>query len=165
MGEWIGYPVPRPDAATRLICLPPAGGGAASFGGWADAMPPAVELGIVRLPGRESRFREPLFDRMGPLVDALADAVESHLDRPFALFGHSFGARVAFELTRCLRRRGGPRPVLLCVSACAAPQLLRRERVHDLPHHAFVEKLRTLGGTPPEVFAQPELLEVLLPIV
>ena len=164
-GDWIVYPSPRPTAGTLLLCLPPAGGGVSAFGGWAAAMPPSMELGIVRLPGRESRFGEPPFDRMGPLLDALAEAVVPHLDRPFALFGHSLGARVAFELTRRLRREGGPTPLRLYVSACAAPQLPRGEPIHDLSHDAFVAKLHELGGTPSAVLANPELLEIVLPIV
>ena len=86
-----------PNAGTpdlpRLFCFPHAGGGArqpVSLAGWA-AVP-------VRLPGRESRLAEAPFERMGPLVAALADNIDSYLDRPFAFFGHSMGAAIAFEL-------------------------------------------------------------------
>ena len=87
-------------AGRRLFCFPHAGGGASQpldLSGWA-AVP-------VRLPGRESRLAEAPFERMGPLVAALADNIEPYLDRPFAFFGHSMGAVVAFELARELRRR------------------------------------------------------------
>ncbi|MCX6626110.1 MAG: thioesterase domain-containing protein, partial [Candidatus Solibacter sp.] len=108
-----------PNAATspapRLFCFPHAGGGAGQpldLSGWA-AIP-------VRLPGRESRLAEAPFERMGPLVAALADNIDSYLDRPFAFFGHSMGAVVAFELARELRRRSRPLPMMLIASGARA---------------------------------------------
>jgi medium-chain acyl-[acyl-carrier-protein] hydrolase len=162
---WVGLPVPRPAAALQLLCLPYAGGGAAVFQDWPAALPAGVEVAAVRLPGREGRYGEPPIDRMGPLVAALAPAVEPYLDRPFALFGHSMGARVAFELARELRRRGGPRPARLFASGCRAPQLPPDPPTFHLPDGLLVARLRELGGTPPEVLAAPELLELLLPVL
>jgi 4'-phosphopantetheinyl transferase len=101
---------------------------------------------------------------MGPLVEALALALRPHLDRPFAFFGHSLGALVAFELARRLRRNGGPQPVRLFVSGCPAPQARTREKsVHSLPDAEFREELRRLKGTPAAVLDDDELMEVLLP--
>jgi medium-chain acyl-[acyl-carrier-protein] hydrolase len=79
----------------------------------------------VRLPGREARVGEAPFERMGPLVEALANAIENFLDQPFAFFGHSMGAVVAFELARELRRRGLALPRILIASAARAPQFRR----------------------------------------
>jgi len=162
---WVGYPVPRPAAAVRLFCLPYAGGGASAFQDWPAGLPGVVEVAAVHLPGREGRFAEPPIDRMGVLVEVLADALPPHLDRPFAFFGHSMGARVGFELARELRRRGARGPVRLFVSGCRAPQLPPDPPTFDLPDDQLVARLRELGGTPPEVFAQPELVELLLPTV
>src|SRR5258708_5281452 len=133
-----------PNAATsparRLFCFPHAGGGASqplALSGWA-AVP-------VRLPGRESRLAEAPFERMGPLVAALADNIESYMDRPFAFFGHSMGAAVAFELARELRRRSRPLPSMLIASGARAPQF-RRHHVPPPPpsREAFIEELRCL---------------------
>src|SRR4051794_36920377 len=111
---WFVVPTPRPDARRRLFCLPHAGGGAAAFRRWADGMAAAVEVVAVQPPGRETRFREPPFTDWRSLVVSLADALPA--DRPFALFGHSLGALLAFELARELRRRGGPPPDHLFVA-------------------------------------------------
>src|SRR5204863_267227 len=76
-------------------------------------------------PGRESRLAEAPFERMAPLIDALATAIEPHLAQPFSFGGHSMGAVVAFELIRELRRRGLPAPRILIASAARAPQFRR----------------------------------------
>jgi len=105
--------------APRLFWFPHAGGGAVT--GQAQCIP---HVG-VRLPGREARLAEAPFERMAPLVDALAAAIEPYTAQPFAFFGHSMGAVVAFELARELRRRGLPMPRLLIASAARAPQFRR----------------------------------------
>ncbi|HLH19727.1 MAG TPA: thioesterase domain-containing protein [Bryobacteraceae bacterium] len=108
----------------RLFWFPHAGGGTLH----ARAMGPRA-IG-VRLPGRESRILEAPFERMGPLVEALANAIEPYTAQPFAFFGHSMGAVVAFELARALRRRGLRLPGILIASAARAPQFRRNHVPH-----------------------------------
>jgi medium-chain acyl-[acyl-carrier-protein] hydrolase len=123
-----------------------------------------VEVRPVQLPGRETRFREPAFTRLAPLVEAMAEPLRGYLDRPFALFGHSLGALVAFELARRLQRGTGLQPVCLFVSGCGAPQTRSPESsIHKLPAAEFREELRRLNGTPPEVLENDELMDLLLP--
>jgi medium-chain acyl-[acyl-carrier-protein] hydrolase len=123
-----------------------------------------VEVLPVQLPGREARFREPAFTRLAPLVEALAGALRPYLDRPFAFFGHSMGALVAFELARRLRRGTGLQPVCLFASGCGAPQARDTETpIHTLPAAEFREELRRLDGTPREVLDNEELMDLLLP--
>jgi medium-chain acyl-[acyl-carrier-protein] hydrolase len=162
--RWVTSARPRPRAEIRLFCFPYAGGGASVFRSWADGLPDWVEICPVQLPGRESRFREPAFTRLGPLVEALAGALQSRLDRPFAFFGHSLGALVAFELARRLGGDGAPQPAYLFISGCPAPQVFSRQtRVHALPDAELREELRGLNGTPAAVLANNELMELLLP--
>jgi medium-chain acyl-[acyl-carrier-protein] hydrolase len=164
LDRWLACVQPRPRAAVRLFCFPHAGGGASLFRGWADGLPDTVEVCPVQLPGREARFREPAFTRLRPLTEALAGALRPHLDRPFAFFGHSMGALVAFELARRLSRDGGPQPVRLFVSGCAAPTVRRDGRpLHGLPGSAFRKELRRLQGTPAAVLDNDELMRLLLP--
>lgn len=162
--RWITRPRPSSRARLRLLCLPHAGGGASSFRGWADALPPEVEVCPVQLPGRENRVAEPPFDRLPPLVEALADAVGPLLSLPFALFGHSNGALIGFELARTLRARGRPGPVHLFASGRRAPDLPSdRPPTHHLPDAEFLADLQELGGIPAQILEHPELLAVLLP--
>ncbi len=78
-------------------------------------------------------MEEPPFEDMAALVTAVADAMDPWVAEPFAFFGHSMGAGVAFELTRELRRRGKPHPEALIVSGRArrnfAPDGPRRPRL------------------------------------
>lgn len=162
--RWITRPRPAPRARLRLLCLPHAGGGASAFRGWADALPAEVEVCPVQLPGRENRIVEAPFDRMAPLIDALADVIDPFLSLPFALFGHSNGALIGFELARTLRARGRPGPVHLFASGRRAPDLpAPRPPTYQLPDDAFLDELRALDGLPAQILEHQELLSLLLP--
>ena len=154
-----------PDAAApramRLFCFPYAGGGTGAFAAWRQRLPAVCP---VRLPGRESRAAEAPFDRMAPLIDALAAAIAPYLDRPFAFFGHSMGAAVAFELARQLRRLGLPQPCLLVASAARAPQFRLDYTPPPAPsEQQFLAELRRLEGLPTEALEDPALLAAILP--
>jgi medium-chain acyl-[acyl-carrier-protein] hydrolase len=151
----------------RLICFPYAGGNAAAYRSWATAFPPDTEVLGVQLPGRGSRFKEPLSTQLAPMLDALASEVAKlGEEAPFAFFGHSMGALLAFELARELRGRGAPMPSHLFVSAHRAPGLPERDApLHHLSDAEFLTALRRYGGMPVSVLEQPELMEMVLPIV
>jgi medium-chain acyl-[acyl-carrier-protein] hydrolase len=150
----------------RLFCLPYAGAGAAIFRTWADGLPEDVEVCPIQYPGRGTRLMQTSFTRLSPLVEALAEAVAPLLDRPFAVFGHSLGALVGFELARTLRRRCGVQPMRLFVSADRAPQIPPRERpIHGLPEAEFLAELRRLNGTPGRVLEHAELMRIMLPVL
>jgi medium-chain acyl-[acyl-carrier-protein] hydrolase len=160
-------PVQRPDvpARVRLFCLPFAGGSASMFKPWQTGLPADVEVVPVQPPGRENRLSEAPFDRMDPLVDALATVIATRLDAPFALFGHSMGALVAFELADALRERHGVTPTHLLMSGRRPPHLpnivppLSRlgddDVVHALSH--YYEAL------PPILTERSHLLRAFLP--
>jgi surfactin synthase thioesterase subunit len=93
----------------------------------------------------------------------LSEAIEPYLDRRYALFGHSIGALIAFELTRELRRRGHLMPEHLFVSACSAPQVSDTDRISDLPEHDFINRLQQFNGTSPEIMTHPELMALMVP--
>jgi len=118
----------------------------------------------VRLPGRESRLGEPPFESMDALVEALAAAIEPYLARPFAFFGHSMGAAVAFELARLLRGRGLAQPAMLIASAARAPRFRRNWAPPAAPEDArLVEELRRLEGIPADLLDDPAVLRAILP--
>jgi len=162
---WFTRFAPRPAAKLRLFCFSYAGGGAVVYRPWALAMPADIEVAAVLLPGREGRLRETPVRRMPDLLAALLPAIEPHLDRPFAFFGHSMGAVVAHELALALQARGGPVPQRLLLSGRRAPHLPERDPpMHHLDDDAFVAEIqRRYNGIPAEVLQYPELLELLLP--
>src|SRR5215470_622662 len=151
----------------RLFCLPCAGRGAALYRGWPEFSGCEMELCAMQLPGRESRLKESPFTRMSDAVERLVEALERYLDLPFALFGHSMGAILCFELARQLRSRYGVRPIHLFVSARRAPQFPDpRPPLRHLPDARFIAEIgRRYNGLPREVLANPELMELLLPML
>ncbi|NUT53569.1 MAG: thioesterase [Saccharothrix sp.] len=157
-------PEPDPTAAFRLFCLPYAGGGANAFREWTALAPPHVEVRPVEPPGRGRRLSERPHTRLRPLVAGVTEALLPVLDRPFALFGHSMGALVAFELTRHLRELGRPLPHHLFVSGASAPSVPRtRPALHAVSDAELVRELRSLNGTPPQLLANDELMALMLP--
>ncbi len=153
----------RRDAPVRLVCFHYAGSGASMFQNWAAAMPDAVDLMAVQLPGRESRLDEPLLSSMDQVAPPIVDALFPLLERPFAFFGHSTGALIGFEVARRLRRRGWPQPRLLIVSAQNAPDMRPPVIRHLLPDAEFIEVLRRCNGTPDAILGDPVWVELLLP--
>ncbi len=163
---WIVYRKPRPHARVRLLCFPYAGGGAMVYRDWTTGMPAEIDVLPVQPPGREQRMREKAFTRMEALVDALVPALLPYLDRPFAFFGHSMGAVIGYEVAHRLRRDRGLAPVLLAVSARRAPHLPpERHEDYKLPDPELRERLREMNGTPAAVLENPELMELMLPLI
>ncbi|CCG41192.1 thioesterase II family protein [Magnetospirillum molischianum] len=158
---WLRRPRPAPEPAIRLLCLPHAGGTPGLFRAWPPLLPPLIEPVLVCLPGRENRLSEPLPDDIPALVAALAEAVEPLLDRPWALFGHSMGAAVGFELALTLRRR----PCQMFLSAREPPQYHHGGGLHQLDDDRLCAELLRLGGTPPGLLQAPEVRAMVLPAV
>ncbi len=164
MEPWIVRDSRQDRRPLRLFCLPFAGGGASVFRRWPEAAPDTVQVCRVQLPGRESRIEEPALDDMDRLMAVMLDALEPLLgDRPYALFGHSLGGILVFELCRRLNERHWPLPRLAFLSATRPPHLADPAPIHGLPADAFVQALRQRGGTPQLLLDTPELLEVFLP--
>jgi surfactin synthase thioesterase subunit len=104
--KWLAPNLAHTRAEMRLFCLPYAGGGAAAYRTWQSAFPAHIQIAPLLLPGRENRLAEPLFRNTTDLVAALVEGIQPFVDRPYAFFGHSMGALLAFEATRLMRRRG-----------------------------------------------------------
>lgn len=148
----------------RLFCFPYAGSGANIFYKWPDNLPETVEICLVHLPGREHRLKEKPIDRMSRLVQALERPLLPYLDKPIALFGHSLGALIGFELSRHLRRRYGVQPAHLFISGCNAPQGM--QMLAPLDHLTVALSLCMLRPTDGPTAPLPNdarLLELMLP--
>lgn len=153
-------------AATNvnLICFHHSGGSSNYYRGWRTELPDQIGLYGVQLPGRDERFSEPLIDDFQTLVTAFLPELDAVCSRPFAFFGHSLGAGLAFELTRELRRLGLALPTHLFISGRECPQHPDAP-IYNLSESAFIDKLITFGGLPVEVIENKELLELVLPIL
>ena len=166
MPQWVSLGPNRGRALGRLFCLPFAGGGAAAFYPWTNRLLPDIELVRVHLPGRENRLRELPVTRVASLVNSLVAELVAYMDRPFAIYGHSMGALIAFELARELRRWHYPLPAHLFVSGFRAPHLPPVEPPFaHLTEVEFIHRVRQYGGIPDLVAQHEELMEIFLPIL
>lgn len=133
---------------------------------WVDQLQPEVELVGVQLPGRENRFCDPLIEDVHAAAHAVAQSMrELAGDLPYAFFGHSLGASLAYEVAQILHQecsRYAPRHLI--VSGRRAPGVPRREKLlHLLPAHELKRELFELNCTPPEILQNDELMDMLMP--
>ncbi|MFI6541254.1 thioesterase domain-containing protein [Nonomuraea sp. NPDC050547] len=145
-----------------LFCIPYAGGAPSAFRAWQAIAGHRLDVRAVALPGREARFLEPPDVNVAQLADDIAGQAGG---RPYAIFGHSMGGRLGFEVVRELRRRGEGLPLALYVSACRAPDTV--EPLSELARaddEALFARLTELGGMPREILDDPEMRELLLPV-
>jgi medium-chain acyl-[acyl-carrier-protein] hydrolase len=127
--------------------------------------PRSIALCPIQPPGREERLFEQPFDRMEPLVAAAVDELLPVLPPRYALFGHSMGAMMAYEVAQSLRERGAPPPAHLFASGAPAPHRAAEiEPIFDVqPQERFIAALERYGGLPDEVLRSRELLALLMP--
>lgn len=149
----------------RLFCFPYAGGNGQIFKSWVDSLPDCIEVIGIELPGRGRRFSEPFIHDMGRAVDLLYESIKGYLNLPFAFYGHSNGALLVFELTKKIVSTLGISPKKVFIAAKRAPHLGPEYPLHTLNDQDFIEVIRGYKGTPLQVFANPELLELYLPIL
>jgi selenocysteine lyase/cysteine desulfurase/surfactin synthase thioesterase subunit len=166
-GAWVRrLSKPQPATRIRLYCLPFAGGGASAYRRWGTLFGPEVEVCAIQLPGHEDRVGEAPVDSVAGVVDALVPALRPELDVPYAFFGHSMGALLAFELARRLVAETGTAPRHLFASATRAPHFPQEARQrHHLTDAEFIDSLRDTDEMLAAVLADPELTELFLPIL
>ena len=163
--RWFKRFVRNDSARIRLLCFHCAGGNAAMFRDWPRLLPASIEPVAVQLPGRLDRFGEPPYQSMELLVDKLADVIKPFLGQPFACYGASMGARVAWTLAHVLRDREMEMPSALYVASNVAPGVDSSGQEWNQPDSRLVEYMLELGGTPPEILADAELADRLVSVL
>ena len=164
--SWLAYQRPDSSARLRLFCFPYAGGSAIAFRNWQQSVPSAIEVCPVQLPGRGGRTLELPHSSLNELVRAVANGLLPFLSKPFAFFGHSMGSILSFELARYLRKHYSLQPRHLFVSGRRGPQVPDCDPpTYNLPDSEFLEELRRLNGTPPQVLDHPELMQLMMPLL
>ncbi|MDQ1041641.1 surfactin synthase thioesterase subunit [Streptomyces sp. V3I8] len=159
---------PASRARVRLFCFPHAGAGALAYAGWLRAYGFAPDISVVpvRLPGRESRLRQPCVTDPGRLLEDLHDELAPFLDAPYAFYGHSLGALVAHAFAVHHLQRGGDAPQLVAVGGCGAPHV-RTSLIDTVgPGDADIMRfLRHTGGLDARVAGRPLWLRSLLEVI
>lgn len=165
---WIRLNRPNPNARLRLFCFPYAGGAASIYRAWHQYLPPDIELCAVQLPGRENRIREVPYTAVRDLIDALIPHLLPYLDKPYALFGHSMGTIIAYELAQQLTQLHDRIPTQLLVSGRRAPTLPDPQApLHRLTDDKiFLNELqRRYNNIPDLIFQDAELRELFVPLL
>jgi surfactin synthase thioesterase subunit len=166
--RWFSPAEPPPQARIRLFLMPHAGSGAAAYRGWSRFLPADIGAQAVTLPGRQSRRAEPLPQDWETLLDDLHRAMVATLDdeRPYAMFGHCIGATLAYRLAVRLEAHGDPPPSLLGMSGWAPKGFYRAPAGYDkLSMDEFGGLFKDLGAFPAELWADPDMLDLVLPPV
>ncbi|WP_052441153.1 thioesterase II family protein [Streptacidiphilus anmyonensis] len=166
---WLQTVAPRPAARLRLLCFHPAGAGPHFYRPWAAQLPADIEVSAVNLPGREARYNEPLLGDYTTALSSLYAALRQWLGadrRPYALFGHSMGALLAYGVALTAARLGDPAPERLLLSGVGGPGTEQPKAGRaEWSDAELVADLREMGGTPEEVLGEPELLSLILPVL
>lgn len=164
-GAWLRRYHPADSAPTRLVCFPHAGGSATYYFPVSRALSPAVDVLAVQYPGRQDRRTEAPVDDISKLADILAEELRPSTDRPLALFGHSLGATLAYEVALRLEAEG-VEPVMLFASGRRAPSCHRdNDAVYLSDDETLLGTIKALSGTSPELLEDDELLRSLLPAI
>ena len=154
----------------RLFCFPYLASGASAFSGWSENISNDIEVCAIQYPGREERVEDKIYTDVKELVVKLAEVMLPLLDRPFAIYAHSMGAGIAYELLRYLRSKKGIVPVHFFVGGWVAPHIngfkgLNKALLVDIekwPDNEIIDAMRDFD-IPDTVLNNKEIMDSLLP--
>lgn len=156
MTKWLWLPEPRPTACLRLYCLAHAGAGASSFATWSRLAPRDLEIAALQLPGRETRGDEEPFRTLGSAAESIAEVIVSNDKRPFALFGHSLGGKIAVRVALFLEKTDH-RPVHVFISGASTATTPRDKWLHKLDDDQFARSVANkFGALPVQITSDPQ---------
>ncbi len=157
---------PNLSSKIRLFCFHHSGGAASSYFPWVKKLDKCIELVAIQLPGREDRFNESFLLRIEDVLSELDKAIDSFLDKPFIVFGHSLGALIAYEFSKFMIERYSKHPLSLVVSAALPPHLIEHRELHgNLSGKEFIQRLEKYGSINDYILNNADLLNIFLPII
>jgi len=162
---WLRRFHPAPQSKINLICFPHAGGSASFYYPVSDAMQPTLQVVALQYPGRQDRRQEPCLPTISDFADEAFKALAPLADQPFAFFGHSMGATIAFEVAQRMEQQLNVSPVTLFASGRRAPSRHRDEKVHLASDDGIVKEMQLLAATDARLLGDPEILRMILPAI
>lgn len=152
----------------KLFCIPYSGGSASVYLKWKRHLDNRIQLFPLELAGRGSRYNELYYKNLDEAVNDLLFKIinETDINSKFAVYGHSLGGIIAYELVYKLQEEFGLIPSHSFFSGVEAPTSHKiLEPISDLPDDEFVLKIFTYGGTPKELLENKSFLGIYLPII
>jgi medium-chain acyl-[acyl-carrier-protein] hydrolase len=153
----------------KLFCLPYAGGTAVIFKEWEKRLPAGIEIKAIEYAGHGKRSNHPLYKDVNEAIEDVYRLISAEImdGGSYAIFGHSMGAMLAYEVAQKIRQHNLPMPIHIFFSGRGVPHIQsKKEKIyHQMDDAAFQQEIANLGGTPKEFFDYPELMEYLLPIL
>ncbi|KAB1158712.1 thioesterase [Tenacibaculum aiptasiae] len=151
----------------KLFCLPYAGGGANIYEKWQIKLSEKIELCPINLAGRGNRFNDDLYRTLEEAVDDIYDMIKNDISEgEYAIFGHSMGALLAYELVQKIQSLGKRCPVHVFFSGRKPVHIPKIEKFYrDMNAQEFEQAVLGLGVTPPEIFKNTELKEIFIPLL
>ena len=163
---WVDTRYLNKNALIRIFCFPYAGGDSREYYSWNKYLPEEIDLCPIQLPGRGTRFHEPLRDDLNDIIEELSYELTPMINSRFVFFGHSMGSMIAYELAANLYNNFNVLPLHLFVSGARAPHIPRRRKpIFNLPDDEFISELEKYDGTPKEIIENNEVMELVLPIL
>ncbi len=158
---------PAFDNEFNLYLFPFAGASFYSYNSLIkDLKRPDLKITTLELPGRGKRMKEPLLSDINDMADDLFHKIKTNLNYRYAFYGHSLGSLVAHKVVLRILDNGMAPPVHLFVSGRGGPGVLPKDRdMGSWSRERFYEKLKTYGGTPPQVLQEKELMAFLEPVL
>ncbi|WP_191496259.1 thioesterase II family protein [Mycobacterium simulans] len=154
------------EASVALLLIPHAGGGASSFNQWLEPLARVVAPMCVQLPGREDVASLPLMRDVAAVVEGLLPLIAQEVQAPLALYGHSMGALVAFELAYALENLVANPPLHVFVSGRRAAHLPSSvPTIHHLPDDELATALHVATGSGAAWYQSKSFRRYALPII
>lgn len=151
-----------------LFCIPYAGGSALNYLKWDKYLDDKIELVPVELAGRGSRMDETPYLDIEEAVEDVLSFIKSKIDpgKKYAIFGHSMGSLIAFEVYYRLHQAGLSVPFHMFFSGRDAPHCpFENNEYYLLPDKDFLQVVMRYGGNTEQMVKTPELLKIFMPIL
>lgn len=151
----------------KLFCIPNAGGSAVIYLKWKKYLDDFIELFPIELAGRGSMFKSPFYKSLEEAVDDVYRIVESNIgESHYAIFGHSMGSEIAYELCKKIHNSGNEMPRHVFLSGRYPPHICKKGKMmHQLSDKELLHEIISYGGTSEELLENQDVVDYFLEII